>query len=105
MHGANYFNTPPSPYTVLGSTLPNGQVNWNGTAVTQPGGVPVNYTDVPAYSRVEVNTYRVLLGLDYSLQQNVSTFLRYNYYDYDDVTQAYNSGVSHIFLAGVTGTY
>ena len=45
-------------------------------------------------------------GLDYDLSQYLGTYVRYNYYDWnDDSAQSYNSGTSHMVLGGVSGTF
>ena len=62
VRGENYFDPPATPNT--------------------PGAIP--YTDLPAYSAVETNTYRLNTGFDYQLQRYSNMYFRYNYYDYDD---------------------
>ncbi|MFO7901512.1 MAG: hypothetical protein ACQESR_03295 [Planctomycetota bacterium] len=64
-----------------------------------------DYPDLPGYSQVRVNTYRVMAGLDYALSRSFGVFGRYNYYDYDDRAMAFNAGTAHMFLAGVNGVY
>jgi hypothetical protein len=65
----------------------------------------VDMSDLPSYSRVDVRTWRLSAGYDYLLRQNMSTFFRYNYFDYGDYATTYNAGQSHMFLAGLSGTY
>lgn len=77
--------------------------NWFNTPPAPAGAIP--YTDLPGYSQVRVTTYRVLAGLDYELTQNCNTFLRYNYYDFDDKAMAFNAGEAHMFLGGFSGVY
>ncbi len=78
----NYFDAPPSPATAT-----------------------PDYSDLPTYSRVRVTTYRVLAGVDYELTQYFNSFLRYNYYDYNDKAMDFNAGQAHMFLAGVSGVF
>jgi predicted porin len=78
----NYFGTPPSPATA----------------------VP-DYSDLPGYSQVRVNTYRIQAGVDYMLSSNLNTYFRYNYYDFDDMAQAYNAGTAHMLMGGFSGVY
>ena len=49
-------------------------------------GVPshVTYDDLPGYSRVLVNIYRWSAGADYDLTQYLGTYVRYDYYDWND---------------------
>lgn len=68
-----------------------------------PNGVP--YDPLAEYSAVRVNTLRLTAGTDYRLSDRMNTFVRYNYYDWDDETAAYNAGTAHMFLAGVSGVY
>jgi hypothetical protein len=101
MHGINAITSIPDG-TVL--------VSAPGTTAATPypdnvTGQSVSYADIPGYSRVTIDSYRVSAGLDYLLRRNMSTFFRYNYYDYRDETMAWNSGTSHMFLGGLTGTY
>ena len=49
--------------------------------------------------------YRVTAGFDYMIRPRIDTFVRYNFYDFIGDTQAYNSGVAHMFLAGLSGTF
>lgn len=65
----------------------------------------ITYEDIPGYSQVNVNTYRIMGGFDYALSDRCGFFGRYNYYDYDDQAMAYNAGTAHMFLAGVNGVY
>ena len=83
VRGENYFDPPATPAT--------------------PGAIP--YTDLPAYSAVETNIYRLNAGFDYQLQRYTNMYFRYNYYDYDDAYAAYNNGTAHMFLTGLSGTF
>jgi hypothetical protein len=63
------------------------------------------YTDLPGYSAVVNNVYRVTAGFDYLIRPRIDAFFRYNFYDFVDDTSTYNSGVAHMFLGGVSGTF
>ena len=78
----NYFQDPPAPATAV------------------PG-----YSDLPGYSEVRVNTYRLTAGVDYELSAYINSYLRYNYYDYDDEAMSYNSGQAHMFLGGLSAVF
>ncbi len=81
----NFFQDPaPSPLAVL-----------NGN----------DYTDLPTYSAVRTNTWRLMAGTDIRLTANVNSYFRYNYYDWDDVQNGWNSGAAHMFLAGLSAVY
>ena len=88
----NYFDAPPAP----------------ATAVPAPGfpGPPASaYSDLPGYSQVRVNTYRLQAGVDYVLSNNLNTYFRYNYIDFDDPVQTYNAGTAHMLMGGFSGVY
>jgi len=70
-----------------------------------PAAAVGGYADLPGYSAVRVNTYRLTAGVDYDVSQNMNTFFRYNYFDYDDRAMAYNAGTAHMFLAGLSGVF
>jgi hypothetical protein len=90
VHGFNGVSTPPSPL----------DQRPNLTTFT-----PSPYTEISAASRVNINTYRLSAGVDYWLRDGITVFGRYNFYEYDDITAAYNSGTAHMFLGGVTAAY
>jgi hypothetical protein len=68
-----------------------------------PAAIP--YSDLPGYSAVVSDIYRVTAGFDYLIRPRIDAFVRYNFYDFIGDTQAYNSGVAHMFLAGLSGTF
>ena len=88
---------------VRGSNL-IGQIPTN-TYDVGAGPVNVTYPEIPGYSQVNVNTYRLTAGVDYDLTRNVGTFFRYNYYNYDDLAMTWNAGTAHMVLVGVSGVY
>ena len=63
------------------------------------------YTDLPGYSAVINDLYRLSAGFDYLVGPRVDAFFRYNFYDIIDSTADYNSGTAHMFLAGLSGTF
>lgn len=77
----NYFDTPPTPAGA------------------------VSYADIPTYSAVLGQIWRLGAGFDYLVNQNMNAYFRYDFYDYDGFTMAYNSGTAHMFLVGLTGTF
>jgi len=63
------------------------------------------YTDMPSYSQVRVNTWRLTAGVDYELSQYMNTFVRYNFLDYDDRAMPYNAGQAHMVMGGLSGVF
>ncbi len=94
VRGVNAITNAPSPATATaaGSLVPGGS------------NLPYN-NDLINYSRVEITTWRLSAGADYLLRRGVSTFFRYNYFDYRDATQSFNIGTTSNILVGLTGTY
>jgi hypothetical protein len=56
-------------------------------------------------SAVIVETTKLTAGVDYLFSQRVSTFFRYNYFDYNDQGATAFSGTSHWFLAGMNAMF
>ena len=63
------------------------------------------WTDLPAYSEVNVNITSYSGGLDWHANDRVSAYMRYIYEDYDDNSITYVSGSAHMFLGGFTAYY
>jgi hypothetical protein len=78
----NRFAAPPAPATAVGG-----------------------YADLPGYSEVRVNTYRFTAGVDYALSDLTTCFLRYNFYEYDDIASPEFAGIAHMVLGGVSAVY
>lgn len=66
---------------------------------------PAQWPDLGTYSAVEVRTRKVGCGVDWTPYAGINVFCRYIYFDYDDVTNAYNSGTSNMYLGGVSAVY
>jgi hypothetical protein len=58
-----------------------------------------------SYSLVSENTYHVSAGVDYVLGPRVTTFFRYNYYDFGDLATALQSGTVNMFLVGMSAVF
>lgn len=56
-------------------------------------------------SEENVVTMRYTAGVDWRLHRNVSTYFRYVFFDYEDKEMDYNSGTTHMFLAGLTAIW
>lgn len=70
-----------------------------------PDNGAISYSDIPGYSKVSVDTCRVSAGVDYLIRRNLTTYVRYNYYNYGDTVTAYNAGTAHMLLGGLTATF
>ena len=55
---------------------------------------------LPSLSDVLVETTRMSGGIDYLISQNVSCYFRYIFFDYEDKSENFNSGTTHMFLGG-----
>lgn len=63
------------------------------------------WPDLPFYSDVVVDRTRVTAGIDWLLFTEVSTYFRYVFEDYEDRSVDYNSGTTHMVLAGLSAVY
>jgi len=68
---------------------------------TPPTGAPY---DLGQYSLVKMQSFRFGLGADYRLRPQVTTYVRYNYYDYQDES-GITSGQANMFLAGASAKF
>jgi len=93
------YATPPGPPTSGPLAVENPPAAGGGVIDVTP------YTQLSDASRVEVETYRLSAGFDYCVRNGVTTFFRYNYYDYGDLAMLYNAGEAHMFLAGLSANY
>ncbi len=79
--------------------------------ITEPASSPealaagAPFSDLGNYFGVRTNTWRYMFGTDLRLTQNLNGYFRYNYYDWEDQQTGWNSGTTHMFLAGVSGVY
>ena len=89
VRGRNSF-TSPSPATAL-----------------DPAGNTINpdWSTIPANSDVIVETTRLSGGVDYAFRAGMSTYFRYNYFQYDDRSGNAGTGRTHLFLGGLTAMY
>lgn len=82
-----------------------GGIEWNrGSNVffvpTSTAGA--DWTALPSFADVIVETTRINLGIDYQFRSSVSSYFRYVYFDYEDFSEDFNSGTATMFLAGFT---
>jgi hypothetical protein len=64
------------------------------------GSSSYNLSSLPGYSRVIVETVRVEAGVDWHVREHLDTFFRYQYYNFNDPTQPYDTGIASGFLVG-----
>ena len=57
---------------------------------------------MPSFSDVIVETTRINLGIDHEFTPWTRSYFRYVHFDYEDLSVDYNSGTTHMFLAGLT---
>ena len=86
-----------------------GGIEWNrgnnSFRLADPLTFAGDYSQVAGFSSVLVETTRFNAGFDHQLSPGIASYFRYNYFDYNDETAAYNSGTAHFFLAGLSATY
>jgi hypothetical protein len=70
-----------------------------------PNNGAISYADIPGYSKVSVDTCRLSGGVDYLLRRNVTTYFRYNFYNYGDAVTSYDAGQASMLLGGLTATF
>jgi len=64
-----------------------------------------DWSSLPGRSAVIVETTRLTAGVDYWWRERISTYLRYNYFDYNDQGAGIESGTAHMFLAGINAMF
>jgi hypothetical protein len=72
-------------------------------AFTSPPGQ--DWSALPGFTDVVVETVRLNVGLDFAIRQGVLSYVRYVYFDYEDETAFYNSGTSNMVLGGLTAIF
>ncbi|MFV1969334.1 MAG: hypothetical protein ACC628_28265, partial [Pirellulaceae bacterium] len=66
---------------------------------------PALWPDLPQYSDVTVETTRWTGGVDYVLGENTTCYFRYQFFDFEDKSEDFNSGTANMFLAGMTSLF
>ena len=70
----------------------------------EPYGKPPYATyDIGQYSLVKMQSFRMGIGADYLIRPRVTTYVRYNYYDYQDES-GITSGPASMILGGISAT-
>jgi hypothetical protein len=88
--GSNGFGVPPMTDPIVLSATP-----------VILGGPP-NWTQLPGFSAVKVQTVRLTAGADWQPHQQITLYSRYIYFDWNDLSQGTYTGTSHMLLAGAS---
>ncbi len=75
----------------------------NSFFVPSPDGA--DWSTLPLFSDVLVETNRILAGVDYWLRDGISCYAYYNYYNWDDKASNGESGTANMYLVGVSAVY
>jgi hypothetical protein len=70
--------------------------------VRAPNSPPPNWTQLPSFSAVEVQTVRLTAGADWQPRPYTTLYTRYIFFDWDDLSQGTYTGNSHMVLAGAS---
>jgi hypothetical protein len=79
-HGINTFEVPPSP-------------------------AGADWSLLSSFADVIVETQRISTGIDWQPYRDTNVYVRYIYFDYDDISAGLYSGTAHMALAGATRTW
>jgi hypothetical protein len=66
---------------------------------------PALWPDLPQYSDVTVETTRWTAGIDYGPGDAFKYYFRYQFFDFEDKSEDFNSGTANMFLAGMTALF
>lgn len=70
-----------------------------------PSPAGADWSALPGLAGVIVETQRVTAGLDWQPYRNTNFYLRYIFFDYDDISGGLYSGTTNMALAGATRTW
>jgi hypothetical protein len=80
--------------------------NWGSNEFAVPiSPIGANWSQLPTFSDVVVITQRVNAGVDWLPAPNVTCYVRYNYFDYNDKSAQVDSGTAHMGLVGASVTF
>jgi hypothetical protein len=88
-------------------TLMGGFIWNNGSNIftVPPSQTGADWSNLGTYSAVVAETIRYQTGLDYLLTRNVSTYVRFNWFTFNDLSQNRNSGDAYFILAGLSAKF
>ncbi len=98
---ANYAWTP-CVHLLAGFEWDRGTDTFRVPASPNPG---VDWSLLPSLSNVIVETQRITTGIDWQPYHDTNVYLRYQFFDYGDISSNLNSGTTHMVLAGATRTW
>jgi hypothetical protein len=98
---ANYAWSP-SVQLVGGFEWNRGDNTFNVSPSPHPG---VDWTPLEFLADVIVETQRSTAGIEWQPRRDTNVYLRYIYFDYDDISAGQTSGTAHMALAGATRTW
>lgn len=75
------------------------------TFVVPPSPAGADWSQLPSFADVVVETQRLTAGIDYQPARNMNLYFRYVYFDWSDLSAGLYSGTSHMFLTGATRTW
>ncbi len=82
-----------------------GRVEWDrGSNVfsVPPSPAGADWSALPSFSDVIVETTRINLGIDHEFGPSANGYFRYVHFDYDDLSDGFNTGTTNMFLVGLT---
>jgi hypothetical protein len=88
VNGLNSVNVTPTPAGAVSYSNPS--------APDQPLG---------SYSLASVRTFRFSAGMDYLIRPRMTTYFRYNYFDFADLSTGLTSGQAHMLLGGLSAVF
>ncbi len=74
------------------------------TSTPAPPGAVTPF-DLGSYSLVSTDTYQISAGFDYLWRPRITTYFRYNYYDFGDLATGLTSGKLSMFLGGMSAYF
>jgi hypothetical protein len=77
----------------------------SNTFMVPPSPAGANWSALPSIADVIVETQRLTTGLDWQPYCDMNIYVRYIFFDYDDISSDLTSGTAHMGLAGVTRTW
>lgn len=106
--GENHLVSFSANYAVTQNVQLIGGYEWDrgtNTFLVPPSPAGADWSLLPSFANVVVETQRLTTGIDYQPMCNTNLYFRYVYFDWDDRSANLYSGTSHMFLAGATRTW
>lgn len=74
----------------------------NNAFSVPPSVAGADWSALPSFSDVIVETRRINVGLDHQFRPSFGSYFRYIHFDYEDESEDFNSGTADMFLGGVS---